>query len=129
MTLGMGEVQYNINPRFVPDDIPLWLGGSKDSALVYDSANDEFTIQTTNASGTLTDRFRIQAGLDGSVNIVLVGNHLVQGAAYHELGEIADPAAPVADNARLYVRDNGAGKTQLVVRFPTGAVQVLATEP
>jgi hypothetical protein len=46
-----------------------------------------------------------------------------------ELQEIADPTAPLAANkARLYVRDNGAGKTQLVVRFPTGAVQVISTE-
>lgn len=43
--------------------------------------------------------------------------------------EQADPAAPAADGARLYAKDNGSGKTQLVVRFPTGAVQVLATEP
>lgn len=43
--------------------------------------------------------------------------------------EIADPAAPAANRARVYVRDNGAAKTQLVVRFPTGAVQVIATEP
>lgn len=31
--------------------------------------------------------------------------------------------------ARVYSRDNGAGKAQLCVVFPTGAVQVLATEP
>lgn len=49
--------------------------------------------------------------------------------SYSEYVEIADPAAPAANKARLYVKDNGAGKTQLVVRFPTGAVQVLATEP
>lgn len=41
----------------------------------------------------------------------------------------AAPPAPISNKARLYVRDNGAGKTQLVVRFATGAVQVLATEP
>lgn len=43
--------------------------------------------------------------------------------------EIADPAAPAANTGILYFRDNGAGKTQLVARFPTGAVQVIATEP
>jgi hypothetical protein len=43
--------------------------------------------------------------------------------------EISDPAAPSANNGVLYFRDNGSGKTQLVVRFPTGAVQVVATEP
>jgi hypothetical protein len=42
--------------------------------------------------------------------------------------EISDPDAPSTNGAVLYVRDNGAGKTQLCVRFPTGAVQTLATE-
>lgn len=41
----------------------------------------------------------------------------------------ADLAAPAANKARVYARDNGSGKTQLVVRMPTGAVQVIATEP
>lgn len=41
----------------------------------------------------------------------------------------ADATAPAANKARLYVRDNGGGKTQLIVRFTTGAVQVIATEP
>jgi hypothetical protein len=47
---------------------------------------------------------------------------------YHELAEISTPAAPPSNHARLFVRDNGSGKTQLCVRFPTGAVKVLATE-
>lgn len=45
-----------------------------------------------------------------------------------QLTEITDPAAPATNSARLYVRDSG-GKTQLVVRFPTGAIQVISTEP
>lgn len=48
---------------------------------------------------------------------------------FAEMGEISDPTAPTSNKARLYVKDDGAGKTQLVVRFPTGAVQVIATEP
>lgn len=43
--------------------------------------------------------------------------------------EKTDSAAPAVNKAVLYSRDNGSGKTQLVVRFNTGAVQVLATEP
>lgn len=43
--------------------------------------------------------------------------------------EQTDPSAPATNEAVLYARDNGSGKTQLCVRFPTGAVQVLATEP
>lgn len=41
----------------------------------------------------------------------------------------SDPSAPAADRVVLYARDNGAGKTQLVARFPTGAVQQVAIEP
>lgn len=48
---------------------------------------------------------------------------------YQDFSEHADPGAPGANNARVFARDNGSGKTQLCVRFPTGAVQVIATEP
>jgi hypothetical protein len=40
-----------------------------------------------------------------------------------------DPAAPAANGARLFTKDNGSGKTQLCVRFATGAVGIIATEP
>jgi hypothetical protein len=43
--------------------------------------------------------------------------------------EITAPSAPSANEAKLFVQDNGAGKTQLAIRFATGAVQVIATEP
>lgn len=57
-------------------------------------------------------------------------NQVQIGARHVELTELAaDPAAPAENGARWYVRDNGAGKTQLCVRFATGAVQVIATEP
>lgn len=58
------------------------------------------------------------------------GNIRQSQGSYIEMKERAtDPAAPAADMARLYARDNGSGKTQLCVRFPTGAIQVIATEP
>lgn len=46
-----------------------------------------------------------------------------------QMPEISDPSAPSGNNGILYVRDNGSSKSQLCVRFPSGAVQVLATEP
>jgi hypothetical protein len=49
---------------------------------------------------------------------------------YITMGELStDAGAPAANNAALFVRDNGSGKTQLCVRFNTGAVQVIATQP
>jgi hypothetical protein len=43
--------------------------------------------------------------------------------------EQANVTAPAANSGTYYFRDDGAGKTQFVVLFPTGSVQVLATEP
>jgi hypothetical protein len=48
---------------------------------------------------------------------------------YMDITEMTTPAAPAANTARLFTKDNGSGKTQLCVRFNTGAVQVLSTEP
>jgi len=41
----------------------------------------------------------------------------------------ADAAAPGANQAVIYAKDNGGGKTQTVARFNTGAVQTTNTEP
>lgn len=42
----------------------------------------------------------------------------------------ATPSAPVEVGAGvLFFRNDGSGKAQLCVRFPSGAVQILATEP
>jgi len=38
------------------------------------------------------------------------------------------PGAPVEGKARFFFRDSG-GQIQLCVRFPSGATQILATEP
>jgi len=43
--------------------------------------------------------------------------------------EMSAPAAPAANGCVLYVDDNGAGKTRLMARFNTGAVQQVAIQP
>jgi hypothetical protein len=99
-----------------------------------------------NNTGTNNIAIGFQAGdaiTTGSTNIVIGHDIDVDSATgsnqinigdryYHNrmrLVETTDPAAPAADNAIIFVRDNGSGKTQLCVRFPTGAVQVISTEP
>jgi hypothetical protein len=39
------------------------------------------------------------------------------------------PAAPAADNVRIYAEDDGSGKTRLMARFATGAAVQIAIEP
>ncbi|MEY2653437.1 MAG: Pectate lyase superfamily protein [Pseudomonadota bacterium] len=65
----------------------------------------------------------------GNVLLYEVGDKHHVGGSLRMRELAADAAAPAANSGVLYMRDNGAGKTQLCVRFATGAIQVLATEP
>jgi hypothetical protein len=85
--------------------------------LGFDEARDPYTARVA---------LRVNPGVD-VVGLDASGNAAIRG--YLQGSEMSDPAAPAANSGRLYFRDNGAGKTQLVVRFPTGAVQIIATEP
>lgn len=46
-----------------------------------------------------------------------------------ELAETTEPAAPEDGRVVLWAKDDGAGKTALMARFPTGASIQLAVEP
>lgn len=108
------------------------VSGSSNAAA---SPNDGIgQAKAANGSAVMTEAFRWTAtgvGVKTAANpteaLELAGNFTHTG--FIQGTEIADPAAPAANQGRLYFRDNGAGKTQLVVRFPTGAIQVIATEP
>lgn len=63
-----------------------------------------------------------------AVGIVKITNGSTGAGALH-LQEQTAPSAPATNNVYLYAEDNGAGKTRIVALFPTGAAQVLATEP
>lgn len=124
--------------------------GAEDVNLYRNAANvlrtDDDLMVGPGGGGSESPVVIINAGANGAPTILWQQNGVERGQVYGNvngltllgalamnnslsLTEIADPAAPSADVGRVYVRDNGAGKTQLVVRFPTGAVQVLATEP
>jgi hypothetical protein len=45
-----------------------------------------------------------------------------------DLPEVSTPTNPSSGIGRIFMRDNGSGKTQFCVIFPSGSVQVLATE-
>jgi hypothetical protein len=89
-----------------------------------------YAVQDTTATGVRGES-TIGVGVRGKATTGYAGffDGRVFTTRYYELAEIATPNAPAANQARLFVRDNGAGKTQLCVRYNTGAVQVLNTQP
>ena len=97
--------------------------GDEDSGLQWESA-DSYSLRTAgNAIFTLT-------ASDMTMNqpLIMVGASLND--RYVEFVETStgDPTAPAGNRVRVYARDTG-GKTELVARFNTGAIQRLAIEP
>ena len=96
-----------------------WVSGTNMHVNVGATA---LRVVLQNISGTITDNSGAALQFNQAAMILT--------QAYIEMYELAaDAAAPAPQRGRLYVKDNGAGKTQIVVRFNTGAVQVIATEP
>ena len=73
-------------------------------------------------SGTVS--FSNTVGFTGDVTF----SSAIKTSSHIDMEEISDPSNPSSNTARLYARDNGSGKTQLCVLFPTGSTIVLATE-
>lgn len=63
-----------------------------------------------------------------AANIIKITDASTGGGAV-ELQEMTAPAAPAANGVRIYAVDNGAGKTQLMALFASGAAQQIAIEP
>jgi len=58
-----------------------------------------------------------------------IGDFYIENSGFLNMAERTAPAAPTANGARIFAQDNGAGKTQLMVIFSTGAAQQIAIEP
>src|SRR4029079_18381583 len=69
-------------------------------------------------------------GIEGVTNTGYAGyfKGKVYTTKWYEMTEISTPPSPALNRARLFVRDNGSGQTQLCVRFNTGGVVVIATQ-
>lgn len=66
---------------------------------------------------------------NNGTRFVVGGSGSVFTASYIEGAEQSAPAAPAANGYRIFAQDNGAGKTQLMVIFASGAAQQIAIEP
>lgn len=104
------------------DGQTLAIESNKNSAF---SQGIKVSTPDNDSPSVMTQRMSIPEG-NGSPGDVAVA----WTECYHEHNEVvSDPSAPSANKGRAFFRDNGAGKTQYAVRFPTGAIQIIATEP
>lgn len=80
---------------------------------------------STNAQTGITSDIGLKRGAAG---VLQVSNGSTGGGSV-EFVEQTAPAAPSANNVRIYAEDDGAGKTRLMALFATGAAQQIAIEP
>jgi hypothetical protein len=102
---------------------------------LYQSGGNFWLQPNNGGSGGFGPRFLLDA-TDGDVWVQTANSGALQlssgdatQAPFIAFRERTDPGVSFGNGAYLYARDNGAGKTQLVVVFSSGAVQVLATQP
>ena len=81
------------------------------------------------SSATVTTSTNTDTGLKRSAAAVVAVTDGSTGGGSVELQEMTAPAAPAANNVRIYAEDDGAGKTRLMARFATGAAVQIAIEP
>jgi len=93
---------------------------NNDRPIVRDSAL--IKLQTYNGA-TYQDTVSV-TGLTSTTLSLLLG-----ASVFLEGSEMTAPAAPAANGYRIFAQDNGAGKTQLMVIFSSGAAQQIAIQP
>lgn len=129
--------------------IPMNIFGSQrivQGATMYDdtfgiSWNNGTTVDVT-LTRTGTNRITVGSGAltpnSGNLDVIdtlrtgqgpLNTEVNINGAGFIQMREISAPVAPAGDRGNIFMRDNGSGKTQLCVRFSSGAIQVIATQP
>ena len=87
------------------------------------------TFQFTFNSATYLNTGAADTGLARSAAGVAKITNGSTGGGSLEMQEVTAPAAPAANNARIYAEDDGSGKTRLMARFATGAAVQIAIEP
>jgi hypothetical protein len=121
-TVFLGHFDHNASST----DYQIRLDADGDTFIKAPGAGAALTL-IGGDSGAGTILFLTNNGSRWSINS---SGHFIQTAGvYMELAEMAAPTAPAANRAKFFCQDNGSGKTQVAVIFPTGAVQVIATEP
>jgi hypothetical protein len=95
----------------------------------YTDASNYERLGINTAAGTITLAAETLGTGTDNIDLALTpaGTGLVKVATGLSLAEMSAPAA-IAGKAVIFAQDNGAGKCQLMVQFPTGAAQEIKIE-
>lgn len=123
MMYGSNVVTYQ---SFTASRAALYTNGANGLAIISATASAPIIFAFGTYGGT--EVMRILDTTRVGIGVPAPSSRLDIGAGALTLAEMSAPNAPGGDQCIIYSVDNGAGKTQLMVRFPTGAAQQLAIE-
>ena len=114
-------------------DDTLDLTTNRGARVVIDTDGNTLFVSSDTGAGarTITENMRIlgNGGNVGIGGIAAPASRLDIGAGALTMSEMVAPGAPAANGGVIYLEDNGAGKTRLMVLFATGAAQQIAIQP
>lgn len=91
-------------------------------------ADEKRFSRTPGTSGPIDKMFRLLEEVLHAFQRVPGGGYRVKDG-FLELDEITDPPTPEAGRARLFIRDDGAGKTELCIIYDDGTINVIDAQP
>jgi len=114
-----------------PNTAPAYSFTSQTNLGMYRAAADTlgFAAAGTGRCGITASTFRPFADAGMSLGLTSFRWSQLHLKDFIQGQETATPSAPPANGYIVYATDSGGGKTRLMVRFNTGAEQVIATEP
>lgn len=128
----LGEIAFKSNAgnttsqRFAA--IRAYADGTSSAVNDYPGRLSFWTASET--TGVLGERMRITKTGNMLVGTTTDSGYRFNiGAGAMMLSEMTAPSAPAANGGVLYLEDNGAGKTRLMILFATGAAQQIAIQP
>jgi hypothetical protein len=113
-------------------------GYSPDHRGVFGRSDEGVAVYAESSGGTGAYAFgRVAVLANGrDVGIDARGGDLaaifrdpVRFTSFLEIESVLEPETPNPDRTRMFTRVNGSSKIEVCVKFPSGAVQVIATEP
>jgi len=128
-TLTIGSpVSTSVSNTIVIDPAVGTSGGTK-QVVIRVVGIDYFNVN--NVGGTFTLGSNSASGRPTAIRSTSSGIIIdtLNGGGFIEMSEQTAPAAGAVNTGRLYLEDNGSGKTRLMIRFNTGAAQQIAIEP
>ena len=133
-----GRIGYESNILTTRGSVVMY-NGANDQEFILDRSNERTIIKSLDlgaGSATHSGALRIYDSGTGLLVTMNVDNVILDrptrvGNNYGlTLGGTATQGAPTAQQCIIYIDDTGVGgKGQLLARFPTGATQVIASEP